>query len=292
MTALIDAGAGVRRARERRAGREDAARKLVAMLDDGGAGAGESAAGVLLRRILDAAAEYERALIRSRTRAALRAKRARGERAGLHAPLGYRVAADGVRLEPEPREQELLSVVRELRDAGASQRAIGAELHARGFRSRAGSPLLPVQVARLLRAACPSSDDHGSRPPTSSDQTARSRKEQAMTVLEAINLDQLRESLTRDQEGRVVLDDAAAFAIALLVRSRPTEPNAIWALRDLGVDEAAHAVMVSAGLTDITADRPTPAARYGATIVWAEWAAAEADAAERARLAAQDERSR
>lgn len=59
-----------------------------------GAGNGSSAADQFMRTVLDGAAAYERALIRARTSAALRAKRARGERAGT-TPWGFRSASDG-----------------------------------------------------------------------------------------------------------------------------------------------------------------------------------------------------
>src|SRR5580693_3786511 len=54
-------------------------------------------ASVLMRRIIDAFGEYERLLIKARTRAALRAKKARGERYG-QVPYGRRLAGDGIRL--------------------------------------------------------------------------------------------------------------------------------------------------------------------------------------------------
>ena len=60
-------------------------------------------ASVLMRRIVDAFGEYERLLIKARTRAALLAKKARGERYG-QVPYGRRLAGDGIRLEPDPAE--------------------------------------------------------------------------------------------------------------------------------------------------------------------------------------------
>ncbi len=113
---------------------------------------GDTPADAFMRSILDAAAQYERALIRARTKAALGAKKARGERAGTVA-YGYRLAADGVRVEPDAAEQGVLSVVRELRAAGMSHRAIVAALAARGLASRAGGALSQTQVARILARA-------------------------------------------------------------------------------------------------------------------------------------------
>lgn len=61
---------------------------------------------VLLRLLVDAFAEYERLVIKARTRAALAAKARRGERVG-QVPYGKRVAPDGKTLEPDPAEADL-----------------------------------------------------------------------------------------------------------------------------------------------------------------------------------------
>jgi site-specific DNA recombinase len=116
-----------------------------------GAGNGDSPADAFMRTLLDGAAAYERALIRARTKAALAAKRARGERAG-EVPYGFTADAAG-RLTPNPAEQEVVSVIRELRAAGLALRPIVAELERRGLVSRAGRPLALTQVARLVKAA-------------------------------------------------------------------------------------------------------------------------------------------
>lgn len=63
------------------AGIERAARNAGArVVSADGTGNGDTPADGFMRTIIDGAAEYERALIRVRTRAALQAKRARGER--------------------------------------------------------------------------------------------------------------------------------------------------------------------------------------------------------------------
>src|SRR6516165_6562393 len=68
---------------------------------------------VLMRRIVDAFAEYERLVIRARTKAALGAKKKRGERVG-GIPYGFELGADGVHLVPSAAEQEVLGLIREL----------------------------------------------------------------------------------------------------------------------------------------------------------------------------------
>lgn len=115
-----------------------------------GVGNGDSPADGFMRSILDAAAAYERSLIRARTRAALAVKKSKGERAG-EVPYGFRAQADG-RLEVDPDEQNVIVAVRELRAAGVSLRRIVAELEARGFLSRSRKPLQLTQVARIARA--------------------------------------------------------------------------------------------------------------------------------------------
>jgi site-specific DNA recombinase len=114
-----------------------------------GAGNGDDAAAQFMRRLLDAAAEYERELIRARTRAALKVKRGRGELAGT-VPFGFKVGPDGVLLEPDPREQAVLERVRALRRAGRTLRAIVAALDTEGVRGRTGRPLAVPQVHRML----------------------------------------------------------------------------------------------------------------------------------------------
>ncbi len=116
-----------------------------------GVGNGDSASDAFMRTILDGAAAYERALIRARTKAALVAKRARGERAGA-VPFGYDADESG-RLVENTAEQGVLVVVRELRAAGLSLRAVVRALESRGLVSRAGKPFGLTQVARMERAA-------------------------------------------------------------------------------------------------------------------------------------------
>ena len=113
-----------------------------------GAGNGDGPEAVMLRSILDVFAQYERAMIRTRTRAALAAKRARGERVG-NVPFGYVAGPDG-RLVPDPSEQAVIAAARDMRAAGWTLRAIVAELERVGTVGRTGRALGLTQVARLL----------------------------------------------------------------------------------------------------------------------------------------------
>lgn len=136
---------------------ERAAAKVGAAVQSAaGEGNGSTPADEFMRGVIDSASRYERALIRARTKAALAAKAAKGERTG-EVPYGYRLGADGVHLEPEETEQAILATVRELSAAGVSQRAIVAELAARGITSRSGRPFARTQVVRMLAKAAASS---------------------------------------------------------------------------------------------------------------------------------------
>jgi DNA invertase Pin-like site-specific DNA recombinase len=91
----------------------------------------------LMRSIIDAFSEYERQIIRARTKAALRTKKRRGECVGS-VPLGRALAPNGKTLVPFEDEQRVLDLLYELREAGGTLRAVAAELNARAHRTRKG----------------------------------------------------------------------------------------------------------------------------------------------------------
>jgi DNA invertase Pin-like site-specific DNA recombinase len=133
---------------ERLVGRAGA---LVASAD--GVAEGNDPAAQLMRTMIDAFAQYERAMIRSRVKAALAVKRARGERIGA-VPYGFR-EVEGGRLEPEPREQEAIRLARQLRGLHVrgkplSLRQVAAGLAAEGFRPRGGGEWMPSTLARMV----------------------------------------------------------------------------------------------------------------------------------------------
>jgi site-specific DNA recombinase len=131
---------------------------------------------VFFRGIIDHAAQYEREIGRDRTKRALAAKRAKGERAGT-VPFGFRLAVNGVRthrrgcevsgipvegcacggrvvqLEEAPVEQRLLADMRARRAAGQSYREIAAALNADGATTRRGTALRFQYIARLLKVS-------------------------------------------------------------------------------------------------------------------------------------------
>lgn len=108
----------------------------------------DDATSILMRRIVDAFSEHERLVIAARTRAALQAKRRRGERAG-RLPLGYTLApADtattrsrsGLPVALVPVEEQLKVVERIRREhaAGLSMRTIAQRLTADEIRTSTG----------------------------------------------------------------------------------------------------------------------------------------------------------
>lgn len=118
----------------------------VATADGVGAGDGPEAA--LLRTMVDAFAAYERAIIRSRTSAALRAKRARGEAAGGTPRYGEDHVQGKVR--PNDREGEAMARIAQLHIEGLGCRRIAAALGAEGFPCR-GKSWRPGTVAKIIR---------------------------------------------------------------------------------------------------------------------------------------------
>lgn len=162
LDALVEHGAGVLLVAKRDRLARDAV--LAAMIERlaersgarvqsaDGVGNGEGPEAQLMRGIVDLFAQYERALIRSRTKAALAVKKAKGERTGGAGaePFGFRTAADGVHLEPHPEEQAAVAAVRTLRAEGMSIRAIAERLNLNGTPAR-GSRWHATTVANVLK---------------------------------------------------------------------------------------------------------------------------------------------
>jgi DNA invertase Pin-like site-specific DNA recombinase len=134
--AMIEAAVARRRAR------------IVSVAGEGTAGDG--ATDVLMRRIVDAFAEYERLVIKARTKAALAAKSRRGERVGS-IPYGYDLAGDGKTLTPNHRELVAAELMQGMRAEGATLRGIAGELDERGIPTKTGQGRWTHQaVARIV----------------------------------------------------------------------------------------------------------------------------------------------
>ncbi len=106
--------------------------------------------------ILAAVAEDEARRISERTKAALAAAKARGQKLGtnnLTREGTLRGSAAGVAVIRERKAtayDEIVPIVRELREDGLSLRVIAAQLNETGETTRSGRPWNPVQVSRLL----------------------------------------------------------------------------------------------------------------------------------------------
>ena len=103
---------------------------------------------VLIRQVLGAMAQYERALIRARITAGKAAKAAKGGYVGGRPRYGWR--AIGGELVEDEHEQAVIARVRREKDAGRSLREIGAGLVADGILPRSGGTWNPNTVRRLL----------------------------------------------------------------------------------------------------------------------------------------------
>lgn len=109
-----------------------------------------SAAGRLVLNIMTAVSQWEREAIGERTRDAMHHKRSKGERVG-NIPYGCRLAADGVHVEDDPGEQEVVAEIRRLRGTGMPLRGIAAALNHRAYRTRRGTAWRLESVARILK---------------------------------------------------------------------------------------------------------------------------------------------
>lgn len=83
---------------------------------------------ILMRRLVDAFGEYERLIIGARTKAALKAKKDKGERVG-YIPFGKRLSDDGITLIDHSAEQRILQKIKALRNKGLSIRNIARAMN-------------------------------------------------------------------------------------------------------------------------------------------------------------------
>jgi DNA invertase Pin-like site-specific DNA recombinase len=136
LTAMVERAAGALGAR------------VVSAAGDGSVG--DSPADAMMRGIVDVFAQYERGMIRSRTKAALAAKKAKAECVG-QVPYGF--VREGDRLVAVPAEQATIALARKLSAEGRSLRSVADALAAEGRVNRKGGTFLAPQVARMLASA-------------------------------------------------------------------------------------------------------------------------------------------
>jgi DNA invertase Pin-like site-specific DNA recombinase len=111
----------------------------------------DSPEGQLMRGIMDLFAQYERAVIRARTKAAMAVKARKGEHTGGAAPFGFRVsrATENATLEPDQDEQTVVRMIRNLNRQGFGAARIARRLNKAGVPCR-GSAWHPMTVQRVL----------------------------------------------------------------------------------------------------------------------------------------------
>lgn len=109
----------------------------------------DSPASQLVAGILDLVGANERLNAISRTKAAMKAKRDRGERCG-QVPYGFRLGADGRSIEPEPDDLRAVELAGLLAADGRSLRAIAAELTTAGLKPKNGGAAWSASTIRRM----------------------------------------------------------------------------------------------------------------------------------------------
>lgn len=113
-----------------------------------------SASGRLVLNVIASISQWEREQTSERTSLAMAHLARSGRHTGGHVVFGYRVGEGGV-LVPDDDEQATIRRARELREGGASLRAIAAQLAGEGRLSRNGRPFEPSAVMRMLGRDAP-----------------------------------------------------------------------------------------------------------------------------------------
>jgi DNA invertase Pin-like site-specific DNA recombinase len=102
----------------------------------------------LIRQILGAVNEYERAMIRLRLRTGRARKREHGYAGDGPPPFGYR--AEARQLVEDAGEQAVVARIRVLRGEGRSLREIAATLSAEGYRPKRSSTWHPGSLRLIV----------------------------------------------------------------------------------------------------------------------------------------------
>jgi site-specific DNA recombinase len=112
-----------------------------------------NAMGRFLVNLFASLAQLEREVTAERTSAALKHKASKGEfTGGKTPPYGFRLAADGVKLEEQQDEQKAIAFARQLAGFGNySLRSIADAMAHFGFRNRNNRIFDATEVRRMLR---------------------------------------------------------------------------------------------------------------------------------------------
>jgi DNA invertase Pin-like site-specific DNA recombinase len=129
---------------------EDKKAKIISAIDEGTWTENkDDPMAYMMRLMADGFAEFERLTIKTRTIAALAVKKAKGERTG-HIPFGYHLANDGIHLEIDENEQNIIRLMRKLHESGMSVRNIADELNKQGLFNRSEKPWSKSACHRIL----------------------------------------------------------------------------------------------------------------------------------------------
>lgn len=112
----------------------------------------------LIRQVLGAVADYERAMIRLRMGAGAARKKANGGYPGGGIPYGFR--SEGKELVPDRTERKALNLMKRLHTEGRSLREIAAALDAQNLAPRRGKTWHPHSIGRILERALTASLPH------------------------------------------------------------------------------------------------------------------------------------
>ncbi len=108
----------------------------------------KNAAGRLVLNVLVSVAQWERETICERTKDALQAKKARGEKTGGNIPFGFNVING--KLDRNEEEQAIISEIKSLKNKGLSLRKIAEALNGRGIATKNGKAWTAVQIQRIV----------------------------------------------------------------------------------------------------------------------------------------------
>ena len=102
--------------------------------------------------ILAAVAEHEREMISARTKAALQARKARGDRLGAPDPrIGSNLGVTRLKAQAAAHAENVMPIIDSVRSSGVETLAgIAAALNARGIKSARGGAWHPATVARVI----------------------------------------------------------------------------------------------------------------------------------------------
>jgi len=112
-----------------------------------------SGVGMMQLTMMAGFSEMERRLISDRTKSALSIKKARGEKTGGHVPYGYswELNKEGVKiLKPWKIEQEVIGLIKKMREMKLSPEKIAAKLNESGIKTKLGSLWSFKQIYRIL----------------------------------------------------------------------------------------------------------------------------------------------